>query len=178
MKTMLAINIIFSVFLSMTMATMANFVVELLKSNVPAQQWVFFVAFFVVLRLKLFFDDLKYCISTDRKSLKFKWEFSAGMLFWFLWIADAAILPIRYMGACLILSGTILVGTLILILFSNEPNKLSFINFNILYILLLASSAFLSHAFPVLSILSMLGAVLGVIWDFKRNASLDVFESP
>ncbi len=174
---MSAITTVLSVFLSMTMVTMANSVAALLKSDAAAQQW-FFVAFFILLRVKLYLDDLNYCSSADRKCHKFKLEFSAGMVFWFPWIAVAAILPTHYMIACFILSGTILLGTLILFFTSNQPRRYSFIKFNILYTVLLLSSAFLSLACWALSAITMFVAVFGVLWDFKRNASFDVFERP
>jgi hypothetical protein len=158
----------------MAMVSMANSVAALLRNGADAQHWCF-IAFFMLLRVKLYLDDLNYCNSTDRHSRKFSIEFSAGILSWFLWIVVAAILPTRYIGACLVLSGAILLGTLILTFSSNQPRRCSFVLFNILYIVLLLSSGFLSPSYSTVSALSMLAAIPFVLWDFKRNGSFDVF---
>ena len=173
---MTAITTILSVFLSMAMVAMANSVATVLRNNAETHQ-LLFVAFFILLRLKLYLDDLDYCKSADRKSYKFKLEFSAGMIFWFLWISAAAILPAYYILACILLSCTILFGTLILFI-SDHPKKRSLIIFNILYILLLICSALLSRSWEALSAIAIFGASLLVFWDFKKNTSFDIFERP
>jgi hypothetical protein len=54
----------------------------------PATIWMF-VAFVILLRLKMCLDDHKYFGSADRKTLGFKIGFFIGVASWIMWILSA-----------------------------------------------------------------------------------------
>lgn len=171
---MTAITTVLSVFLSMAMVAMANSVAALIrkKTATPIHEW-FFVAFFILLRVKIYLDDLDTFKRTDRKSSKFRKEFFAGVFFLFLWITVAAILPECYTIASLLLSFTLFLGTLILSISSDAPKRCSYIEFNFYYMVLLLVSSVASSSW---SVIFLCLAILLVLFDFNRNESYKVFE--
>ncbi|MGB9499867.1 MAG: hypothetical protein ACKVE4_08990 [Dissulfuribacterales bacterium] len=84
---MTARSSIATIFLTMALVSLASAITALINRQnlVPYPIW-FLTSFFILLRIKMYLDDLKD-FKTD---LKLKWSMIIGIVSWFFWVLSAA----------------------------------------------------------------------------------------
>ena len=83
---MLTGNTIATIFLSMSLVSLAGGMLRIENFGIPT--WLFII-FFILFRIKMYLDDVLYFKDVDTKDWQFKYGFFFGIFSWFFWIASA-----------------------------------------------------------------------------------------
>lgn len=165
-----------TIFLTMALVSLAGAMTTVLntRGSIEYPFWLF-ALFFILLRIKMYFDDLEVFKAVTR----LRWGIVVGIFSWFFWVLSAANIG-SIQVAALMLFIAILIATFAL-LYTCKVSGFSrrfttWLVFNVIYmVLLLVLCVNPGFCFPWQAGLIVLGIAIAV-FDFYRSGSLDVID--
>jgi hypothetical protein len=170
------INIL-TIFLTMTLVSIAGTLTNLINSGVTiCVTTYFFVIFFIVLRLKFYLDDHGDFSNTGSGNIP-KLSFVIGSISWFFWLITA--LNLKYLNnALLFLVIAITIATIALIPLWHRNNRdikyIKWMLFNFAYISVLLVLRFWSPWSEMQQIGFYSLCILITVLDFYKSRTLDL----
>jgi hypothetical protein len=165
-----------TIFLTMALVSMAGGITNLVKNSTPISYltW-FFIFFFILLRIKMYLDDLKDFKATS----KLKLGMVFGIFSWFFWVVSAASIGnIEKSAWFLILA--IAIANMSLFATANkngfEKKHIMWFSINAIYMFLLGAFAICSFISFLWQIVIISICIVLTIFDFCFSDSLAIID--